>query len=131
MENRKTFFYFIGILFLIMLSLFLFLGNSSKGTINGEIISAEKISGKTQNVVLSQDDLNYKDVKAKAGEPISISADNSVSGCLRSVVFNIGGKRYSKYLQTSKDTLKLPAISKGVYTFSCTMGMGYGKLIIE
>ncbi|OIO40499.1 hypothetical protein COT60_01705 [Candidatus Pacearchaeota archaeon CG09_land_8_20_14_0_10_30_9] len=88
-------------------------------------------SGEIQKVVLNQDRYNYKDAFVEAGKPISLSADSSVTGCLRSVVFNLDGKRYVKYLKTPKDTLELPALSKGIYNFACSMGMGYGKLIVK
>jgi plastocyanin domain-containing protein len=84
-----------------------------------------------QEIVLSQKGYNYEDISAEAEKPIKISADDSVSGCLRSVVFNFDGKKYSKYLKTTQDVLELPALSKGSYTFSCTMGMGLGKLFVE
>ncbi len=87
--------------------------------------------GNAQEVVLSQDGLNYKDVYAEAGKPITISADSSVRGCLRSVAFNIEGKKYVKYLKSSSDTLMLPALEKGTYSFSCSMGMGFGKLVVN
>ena len=119
----------IGILVLVSLSAWYIFSESadSKDTsITGEVVALG-----AQKVVLSQDKSNYKDITAKAGNPIVITADSSVKGCLRSVSFNIEGKGYSKYLQTSEDTLELPALSKGVYTFSCSMGMGFGKLIIQ
>jgi len=88
-------------------------------------------AGEAQGVVLSQDGYNYKDAQAKAGKPISLSADSSVGGCLRAVVFDLEGRRYSKYLRTTTDTLDLPALPKGTYSFSCTMGMGFGKLVVK
>ncbi len=88
-------------------------------------------SGDAQKVVLSQDGLNYEDVYAEAGKSISISADSSVRGCLRAVAFNIEGKKYVKYLKSSSDILMLPALEKGTYSFSCSMGMGFGKLVIN
>ncbi len=91
----------------------------------------EIIQGETQKAVLSQNGLNYADLRVKAGQPIEITADSSVGGCLRSVVFKLNGKAYSKYLKTTSDVLTLPALEKGTYTFSCTMGMGFGKLIVE
>lgn len=101
----------------------------SENNIDGDIINQN--NGDVQRVVLNQDGYNYKDAVAQAGKPISLSADNSVQGCLRSVSFNIDGKRYSKYLRTSDDILDLPALSKGTYNFACSMGMGSGRLIIE
>jgi len=98
---------------------------------NVEVNPGQVVAGDVQRVVLSQNGYNYADAVAQAGKPIAISADNSVGGCLRAVVFNVEGKKYSKYLKTSDDLLELPALSKGTYTFSCTMGMGFGKLIVR
>ena len=120
-------------LFIIMAMLFLvggFVFVNGRASTNVVSNSGETFQGETQRIVLSQDDLNYKDAKAQADKPITISADSSVKGCLRSVVFNLDGKKYSKYLRNPEDTLQLPALSKGTYTYSCTMGMGFGKLIV-
>lgn len=125
MSNKIT---IIGILALVAVVVgFVFLsGNTESTPITGNVVA-----GEMQKVVLSQDDLNYKDVRVQAGKPITLSADSSVTGCLRSVVFNIEGKKYSKYLRTTSDSVELPALSKGIYSFSCSMGMGFGKLIVE
>ena len=101
-----------------------------ENNINNNVIEEEK-QGEAQRIILSQKGLNYKDVNVKAGTPIEISADNSVTGCLRSVVFSVNGRKYSKYLQSPQDTMQLPALSEGIYSFSCSMGMGYGKLIVK
>ena len=106
--------------------------NAKNGT-TAKVVSDEGqiVQGQMQKVVLSQNGYNYKDITAEAEKPITISADSTVKGCLRSVVFNFNGKKYSKYLKTPGDTLDLPALSKGTYPFSCSMGMGYGKLIVR
>lgn len=106
---------------------------SNKGKTNSNVIldDQQKLNGQTQKIILSQSGYNYKDINAKSGMPIEINADDSVSGCLRSAVFNINGKKYSKYLRSSDDSLELPALSKGTYTFSCSMGMGFGKLNVQ
>ena len=111
------------------MAFFLIDGKSNSATNN--LVNAQQVQGETQKVVLSQQGYNYKDATAEAGKPITISADSSVGGCLRSVAFNIEGKKYTKYLQNPQDTLQLPALSKGTYPFSCSMGMGYGKLVVE
>ncbi|MEM3091107.1 MAG: cupredoxin domain-containing protein [Candidatus Pacearchaeota archaeon] len=126
---KKTIFYFFGILILIVLAGFILLKDETAQ--DNTNIPSRIFQGETQKVILSQDNLNYKDVTVKAGRPILLSADASVRGCLRSVVFNIEGKRYSKYLRTAEDTLQLPALKKGIYRFSCSMGMGYGTMIVE
>ncbi len=87
--------------------------------------------GSAQLVILQQENFNYKDATANAGKPIQIKADSSVKGCLRAPFFNIEGKKYSGYLRTPEDILQLPALEKGIYPFSCSMGMGYGKLIVR
>ena len=128
-KMEKNIFYIVSIFVLIIIAGFIFLrGGAVQENTN---IQPGIIQGETQKVVLSQEDLNYKHVIVKTGQPILLSADGSVNGCLRSVAFNIEGRRYSKYLRTTEDTLQLPALKKGTYTFSCSMGMGYGKLIVE
>jgi len=101
--------------------------------VSGNVVSesAQVAPGEMQRVILSQNGFNYRDAIVESGKPILLSADNSVGGCLRSVVFNLEGRRYSKYLRTTEDTLELPALSKGIYSFSCSMGMGYGRLIVQ
>lgn len=118
----------LGIVLLIVVGAFLaFSSMDSSISENNEQI----IEGDTQKVILSQDDLNYKDAYAESGVPIEISADSSVSGCLRSVAFNLNGKKYLKYLKSESDTLILPALEKGTYSFSCSMGMGFGNLVVN
>ena len=105
--------------------------NGNKGITGNTVINSGQTSGSVQEAILSQSGYNYRDVTVSAGKPIVLSADNSVSGCLRSVVFNIDGKKYSKYLKTPQDTIELPALLKGTYNFACSMGMGYGKIIAK
>lgn len=84
-----------------------------------------------QTLVIRQVGLGYADIVAEAGRPIQVRLDTSVQGCLRSVVFPLQGKRYSAYLRTPEDTLVLPALPAGTYPFSCTMGMGHGRLLVQ
>jgi len=130
MEIKKSTLYFCMILLVLVIGGFFFLKGDSVLAVN-TASNAQVIQGQIQQVVLSQDGYNYKDTIAESGKPISISADDSVTGCLRSVVFNFNSKRYSKYLRTPEDTLELPALAEGTYNFACSMGMGYGKLIVE
>ena len=130
MEIKKSTLYMGMILLVLVAGGFFFLSGNS---VNGNAVSegGQVLPGETQRVVLSQDGYNYRDIAVEAGKQIVLSADNSVGGCLRSVVFNFDGRKYSKYLRTPEDTLELPALSKGTYPFSCSMGMGLGKLIVK
>ncbi len=130
MEIKKSNLYILGIVVAVILAGFFFVRGSS---INGNVVSegGQILEGQTQQIILKQDEYNYQEAVAQEGMPIAISADSSVGGCLRSVVFNLEGKKYSKYLKTPQDTLVLPALDKGTYTFSCSMGMGLGKLIVR
>ena len=98
MGNKIT---LIGILILVALVagfVFAKSGNTDSVPITGNVVA-----GEIQKVVLSQDDLNYKDVRVQAGKPIAINADSSVTGCLRAPAFNFGGKKYSKYFYFDHD----------------------------
>lgn len=131
MKIKKTTLYLAGIIILVIWGGFFFLNDEGSATENIVSAGGRALQGEIQRVVLSQDGYNYKDAVVDVGKPIEIRADSSVRGCLRAVVFSIDGNKYSKYLKTPEDTLVLPALKKGVYAFSCSMGMGYGKLIAK
>lgn len=120
----------LGVVALLIIGVYLVFSGLDTSGATGDSIDPSP-SGESQSVVLSQDGYNYNDVYAQTGKSIKISADSSVGGCLRSVAFNIDGRRYLKYLKTPQDTLELPALNPGTYTFSCSMGMGFGNLIVE
>ena len=88
-------------------------------------------SGDVQKIVISEKNYNYypQTIKAKVNQPVSISLDSSVKGCLRS--FTIKEFGVAKYLATPQDTLVFTPTKTGTFTFACSMGMGYGKIIVE
>lgn len=88
-------------------------------------------TGDAQKIELNEQGSRYQDVVVEADKPIQLSAGRSVTGCARSVVFNLDGKTYSKYLTTPDDVLTLPALKKGTYNFACSMGMVSGRLIVQ
>lgn len=104
---------------------------------NSEIASATTITGQVinnveaQKVILGEKNFNYypTEVKVKANQPVSLSVDESVRGCLRAVTIRDLG--LSKYLKSVTDTLDFTPTQKGTYTIACSMGMGYGKLVVE
>ena len=100
---------------------------ASATTITGQVIN----NLEAQKVILSEKGLNYypSEIKVKANQPVSISLDDKVKGCLRAITIRDLG--LSKYLKTTTDTLDFTPTKSGTYTIACSMGMGYGKLIVE
>lgn len=84
-----------------------------------------------QKITLSVKDLNYYPniITVKANQPVKIYLDNTVSGCLRA--FTIPELGVSKYLQTAEDYIEFTPTKKGTFRFQCSMGMGYGTIIVE
>jgi plastocyanin domain-containing protein len=85
-----------------------------------------------QMVDLSWGVLNYKPevIEVKAGIPVRINADmNRLRGCYRS--FMIHGMGVVGTFTDAKPYLDFFPEKKGEYTFSCTMNMASGKLIVS
>jgi len=119
------------VLILVVGSIFVF--SNSANSVNGDVIkdNSKTITGEVQKIVISEKNSNYypNEIKVKAGQPVSISLDSKVTGCLRS--FTIRDLGLQKYLRTPQDTLDFTPTKKGAFTFSCSMGMSFGKLIVE
>ncbi len=88
-------------------------------------------NGNVQKVVIGVRNYNYypNTITVKVGQPVSISLDESVSGCLRDFTIRDFGIR--EYLRTPQDTIEFTPDKKGTFTFACSMGMGRGRLIVE
>jgi hypothetical protein len=67
-------------------------------------------------------------IKLKAGVPAEITFGQS-SGCTAQVVSQELG--FSEDLTSGPRTVKLPALEKGEYSFSCGMQMVFGKIVVE
>lgn len=91
----------------------------------------EVVSGDVQKVVIGMKDFNYypNEIRVKAGQPVEITLDKSVQGCLRS--FTVKDFGVSKYMATPDDKVTFTPDKKGTFSFACSMGMAYGKLIVE
>jgi len=124
---KKIISYISGIIILIII-LNIFLINSSPNTTN-EISQLNQ--NQIQEITIGIKDLNYypQTIKVKVGIPVQIKLDESVKGCFRD--FSIKSLNLRKYLKNLDDTLIFTPQNPGTYTFSCGMGMGTGKLIIE
>ena len=118
-----------GIILIVLVGGFLLFSKSESVTAN--VTNTNTENPQTQKVVLSMKDANYypQEVYVKAGQPVSISLDSSVTGCLRS--FTIKSLGVAKTLRTPSDTVTFTPTKPGTYNFACSMGMAYGKLIVE
>ena len=128
---KKSSIYMLGFIILLVVAGFLFFGNSKGSTNNSNVLTTEVNSQGVQEVTLSFKDYNYypNTIKVQSGKPVSISLDNSVSGCFRDFTIREFGIR--EYLETPQDSVVFTPENPGTYTFACSMGMGYGKLIVE
>ena len=126
---KNTTLLIIVVILIVALGAYFF--GSGGTSVNANVIEGNNVQGDVQKVILSSKNLNYypQEVEVKAGQPVSISLDSNVKGCLRA--FYIRDLDLGKVLRTPQDTLDFTPTKKGTYTFSCSMGMGYGKLIVE
>lgn len=125
---KSTNLYIIGTIVLLLIGGFLLFSGSST---SGNSISGLGSSGDVQEVVIGMKNYQYSPntVTVKAGQPVEIRLDDTVYGCFRD--FTIRGLGIHEYLATPKDTVKFVPEKPGKYTFACSMGMGYGTLIVE
>ena len=126
MEIKKSTIYFLAIIFLILISSSIFIKKETN--LEENVIASQ---GEIQEIVLGMKNFNYypDKITAFSGKTVRISLDNTVYGCLRD--FTIREIGIKKYLKTSSDYLEFTPTQKGTFTFACSMGMGYGKLIIK
>ena len=131
MEIKKYTLYIGLVLLVLVVGGFFFFRGGSSG--NGNVVSegGQVLQGETQKVVISEKNLNYypNEIRVKSGQPVSITLDSSVTGCLRS--FNIKDLGVSKYAKTPGETIDFTPTKKGTFRFACSMGMGYGSIIVE
>lgn len=127
MNKSKSTFYIAGIIVLIILGGLFMIKDSGANT---NIIQGVD-GGEVQNIALSFKDYNYypNTVTVKVNQPVRISLDSSVAGCLRD--FTIRDFGIHKYLKTPEDYVEFTPTKKGTYTFACSMGMGTGVLIVK
>lgn len=84
-----------------------------------------------QEVTLSWGKFNYNPevISVKKDLPVRIKADLArLSGCFRS--FQIPELGVSASFSESSDIIEFTPKKTGTFTFSCSMGMGSGKIIV-
>ena len=85
-----------------------------------------------QIVQLSMRDYNYYPnvINLKYNVPAKIIVDtNKVKGCLQSIVIPDFGVR--KYVTAKDNIISFTPNKKGTFSFSCSMGMGFGKIVVS
>lgn len=84
-----------------------------------------------QEITLSMKNYNYypNTIKVEAGKLVTITLDNSVKGCYRSFTINDLGVR--KYSASPEEKITFTPNKKGTFRFACSMGMGYGTIIVK
>ncbi len=127
MKIKKTTLYFVFVLILVIGASFFFLKGGNSSSVGNVVVG----NGDVQKIILAEKNSNYypNTLNVKANQPVSITLDNTVVGCLRS--FNIKDLGVSKYVRTPQETIDFTPTKKGTFTFACSMGMGYGKIIVE
>ena len=89
-------------------------------------------NGGEQVVDLSVKDYNYypNKINLKYNVPAKIVVDTSkVKGCLQSIVIPDFGIK--KFVRGNDNTISFTPNKKGTFSFSCSMGMGFGKIIVS
>jgi plastocyanin domain-containing protein len=126
----KTYIYFILFVALVVGGIFVF-KDKGDNTTGNSVIPPSTQQGQTQNVVLGIKNYNYypNTINVKVNEQVEISLDSSVTGCFRS--FNVKDLGISKYAKTPSDKIVFTPTQKGTFKFACSMGMGYGTLVVE
>lgn len=89
------------------------------------------LENQAQQITLSMKNANYypNTITVKENVPVALTLDKSVGGCLRS--FTIKDLGVNKYSAQPADTITFTPTKKGTYRFACSMGMGFGTLIVE
>jgi len=120
----------VGIVILLVIGGYFVFANTQKENtaVSGNVVN--NLEG-VQKVVLSVKNANYypNTINVKAGQPVSLTLDSSVQGCLRS--FNIKDLGVQGYSQNPGKTIDFTPTQKGTFRFACSMGMGYGTIIVE
>lgn len=122
--KKKTLYVWAFVIVLLVGGIFVFVRGGSDST--GNVVGEDGV----QKVVIGMNGYNYYPnvVRVKAGVPVELSLDDSVSGCFRDLI--IPELKLKKYLAISSDTLTF-TLDKGTYTFACSMYLGQGKIIAE
>ncbi|MEK6863016.1 MAG: cupredoxin domain-containing protein [Nanoarchaeota archaeon] len=125
----------LSIIGIILISVFLLVAIRnffSNNKINTNDIKDVNTNNGEQIVQLSMRDYNYYPnvINLKYNVPAKIIVDtNKVKGCLQSIVIPDFGVR--KYVTAKDNIISFTPNKKGTFSFSCSMGMGFGKIVVS
>lgn len=127
----------LGIIGIILMSVFFLVAArnffSNRDDISNNIVKeiVAKI-GKEQVIELTMKDYNYypNTINLKYNVPTKIIVNtDKVKGCLRSIVIPDFGIR--KLITENDNVISFTPNKKGTFSFSCSMGMGFGKIVVS
>ncbi|MEK6858530.1 MAG: cupredoxin domain-containing protein [Nanoarchaeota archaeon] len=127
MKNTMFIAVIVGIIVLAGAVLFL---NSGEGVINGNVVTTGN-AGDAQQVTLGMKNGNYfpNTIAVKANQPVEVTLDSSVVGCFRS--FTIRDLGVADLSNNPSDTITFTPTKAGSFRFACSMGMGFGTIVVE
>ncbi|MDO8462919.1 MAG: cupredoxin domain-containing protein [bacterium] len=96
------------------------------------VVAAPRGDGSVQRVALGYDGRNYtpETIRVRRGVPVEITADlATLRGCFTSFV--IPDLNLWTQFTTARPTFAFTPDRAGTFRFTCAMGMGSGRLIVE
>lgn len=101
----------------------------SGGVIQEGMVSSSETGA--QDLRLSIKDGNYypQVLEVKKGRMVRLTLDSSVKGCFRSLT--IKNLNIFEYSPTPSKRIEFTPDKEGTFVFACSMGMGYGKLVVS
>ena len=127
----------LGIIGIILMATFLlvaarnFFGNGNVDAQEVQEVPSEN-TGEVQVIDLTVKDYNYypQVIDLKYNVPAKIIVDtDKVKGCLQSIVIPDFGIR--KTVTSKNNIIEFTPDKKGTFSFSCSMGMGFGKIVVS
>ncbi len=84
--------------------------------------------GEVQRITLGMSNYNYNPntITVNANQPVEITIDSSVKGCLRA--FAIPDLKVNEFSRSPEEKITFTPTKAGTFTFMCSMGMGRGKM---
>ena len=127
----------LGVIGIILMATFLLVAARnifSNGKADAAIVSdiPAVYNGEEQVVDLTVKDYNYfpQIINLKYNVPAKIIVDtNKVKGCMQSIV--IPDFKIRKFVTSKDNVISFTPDKKGTFSFSCSMGMGFGKVVVS